>query len=342
MTEHNRDPLPNTQVPEPLISPEVTDDEHDDNASDSGLDSDSVYSDSTSLSSSVTRYREENGRRYHAYGTMEHWGPNDEQAQEQQDLSHHLWTLSLNGKLYLPPVDHLQNVLDMGTGTGIWAMDMADAHPEATVKGIDLSPIQPSWIPPNLKFEVDDYNLEWLDHNKYDLIHARELLGTVPSWPEMYRKVLGALKPGGWFQQADPQVFLTSSYDTLGPDHVYHQWNPLLIGAGKKAGLDFDSAPHMKRWLEEAGFINVTEYRVPWPIGTWPKDPHQREIGAFNQVRIGQGVLDFCGRRLTNNLGWSRAQLEVFAASMRAAVKNNKLLAHHYVWFAYGQKPPAH
>lgn len=69
--------------------------------------------------------------------------------------------------------------------------DMADAHPEATIKGIDLSPIQPSWIPPNLKFEVDDYNLEWLDHNKFDLIHARELLGTVPSWPEMYRKVLG-------------------------------------------------------------------------------------------------------------------------------------------------------
>lgn len=68
---------------------------------------------------------------------------------------------------------------------------MADAHPEATVIGIDLSPIQPSWIPPNLKFEVDDYNMDWLDQDKYDLVHARELLGTVPSWLEMYRKVLG-------------------------------------------------------------------------------------------------------------------------------------------------------
>lgn len=102
----------------------------------------------------------------------------------------------------------IQNILDMGTGTGIWAMytfstsasaiykltgsrDVADAHPEASVKGIDLSPIQPSWIPPNLKFEVDDYNLDWLDENKYDLVHARELLGTVPNWVEMYRKVLG-------------------------------------------------------------------------------------------------------------------------------------------------------
>lgn len=67
---------------------------------------------------------------------------------------------------------------------------MADEHPQAQVKGIDLSPIQPPWVPPNLKFEIDDYNLDWLDVEKFDLIHARELLGTVPNWPELYRKAL--------------------------------------------------------------------------------------------------------------------------------------------------------
>lgn len=117
------------------------------------------------------------------------------------------------------------------------------------------------------------------------------------------------MKPGGWFQQADPQVFLTSNYDTLGPNHVYGQWNTLLTEAGLKAGLDFNTAPRMKDWFEEAGFINVTEVKVPWPIGSWPKDSHQREIGAFNQVRIEQGIVDFCGRRFTNNLGVCTARL---------------------------------
>ncbi|OJJ48317.1 hypothetical protein ASPZODRAFT_158062 [Penicilliopsis zonata CBS 506.65] len=333
----------NTEVPEPTDFPDLHDGDDDDGGiesdGDSVFDENSINSETTSLNSSVIKYREEIGRRYHAYGTMEHWGPNDEHAQEQQDLSHHLWTLVLNGNLYLAPIRDPKSVLDLGTGTGIWAIDMADAHPQAVVKGIDLSPIQPSWIPPNLKFEIDDYNLEWLDKGKYDLIHGRELLGTVPNWVEFYRQVLSGLKPGGWFEQVDPTIFLVSNYGTLPPGHVFHQWSELMDEGGRKAGLDFNTAHHIKRWLEEVGFVNVTEVKMPIPVGSWPKDPRQREIGAFNQLRIEQGVLDFCGRRFTNNLGWSRVQLEVFCAAMRDAVRDSKLLAHHYAYFVYGQKP---
>ncbi len=64
--------------------------------------------------------------------------------------------------------------------------DCAEQHPEATVKGIDISPIQPPWVPPNVYFEIDDFNVDWIDNNKYDLIHQRELLGSVPNWDEFY------------------------------------------------------------------------------------------------------------------------------------------------------------
>lgn len=157
-------------------------------------DIDSAYAesiagtDTTSLRSSITKYREEGGRTYHAYGSTEHWGPNDEKAQDQQDLSHHLWTLALKGKLFIAPIESPRQVLDLGTGTGIWAIEMADQFSETQVTGIDVSPIQPAWVPPNAKFEVDDYNNAWVDREKYDLIHARELLGSVPNWVELYRK----------------------------------------------------------------------------------------------------------------------------------------------------------
>lgn len=68
--------------------------------------------------------------------------------------------------------------------------DMADEHPSAEIKGTDLSPIQPSSVPPNCLFEIDDYNKEWEYKNKFDLIHTRELLGSVPNWVEFFRKAL--------------------------------------------------------------------------------------------------------------------------------------------------------
>ena len=80
---------------------------------------------------------------------------------------------------------------DIGTETGIWVMEAAEQHPESKATGIDVSPCQPNWVPPNAYFEVDDYNVEWLDQNRYDLVHARELLGSCPDWVGLYRRALG-------------------------------------------------------------------------------------------------------------------------------------------------------
>lgn len=58
---------------------------------------------------------------------------------------HHMCTLILENKLHLAPLGgNIQKVLDIGTGTGIWAIDFADEHPSASVIGTDISPIQPT------------------------------------------------------------------------------------------------------------------------------------------------------------------------------------------------------
>lgn len=108
------------------------------------------------------------------------------------DLAHHLFTLTFDGKLYLAPIpSNLSNVLDIGTGTGIWAMDFADEHPSAVVIGTDLSPIQPTWVPPTLKFEVDDCEAEWTYPEKYfDYIHIRGLSGSIRDWHRLYAQAM--------------------------------------------------------------------------------------------------------------------------------------------------------
>ena len=56
---------------------------------------------------------------------------------------------------------------------GVWAIEVGDRFPNARVRGIDLSPSQPAWVPPNVDFLVDDCEQgEWLDTDA-DLVHLR-------------------------------------------------------------------------------------------------------------------------------------------------------------------------
>lgn len=120
-------------------------------AVDTDFESDSAYAESftsytTSLSSSAFDYRYELGRRYHSYRQGRHFLPNDEQEQDRMDLTHAEMMLLLDNNLYFAPIINPQRVIDLGTGTGIWAIDFADIHSESQVIGNDLSPIQPGHV----------------------------------------------------------------------------------------------------------------------------------------------------------------------------------------------------
>jgi methylase of polypeptide subunit release factors len=41
-------------------------------------------------------------------------------------------------KLHFAPIEDPHRILDVGTGTGIWAIDMADQYLMAEVIGVDL------------------------------------------------------------------------------------------------------------------------------------------------------------------------------------------------------------
>lgn len=126
-----------------LLSSDVsaTDDDHD------------VFSDMSSETASLTdsinstnyQYRYQSGRRYHGFEDAVYLLPNDEREQERLENQHLAWIMAMGGKLHWAPIiPGVQSILDIATGTGNWAMDIADQYPSAKVVGTDLSPIQPN------------------------------------------------------------------------------------------------------------------------------------------------------------------------------------------------------
>jgi methylase of polypeptide subunit release factors len=66
--------------------------------------------------------------------------PTDEIEQERLDIHHEIMFLLAGQELYKAPISthNTHRVLDIGTGTGIWAIDYANQHPQAEVIGLDL------------------------------------------------------------------------------------------------------------------------------------------------------------------------------------------------------------
>ncbi|GJD00495.1 methyltransferase domain-containing protein [Colletotrichum higginsianum] len=290
-------------------------------------------SSTASLNSSILDYRKENGRTYHRYRDGKYHFPNDEAENERLDLQHHIFDLSFDGKLGLaPPNDpdaKVGRVLDLGTGTGIWAMDYGDDHPGAEVGIITTiaADRRVYSVPPNVKFEIDDIEDSWTYSQPFDYIHSRMMNTSISNWEEYLRQSFKYLNPGGWLELQE-FALPVSDDDTLTEEHALYQSMKYLGEAAAKTNRAFVDLDALKPMMEAAGFVDVAEMRFKWPSNTWPRHPKFKELGAWNYENITTGLQGFLMAALTRGLGWRADEVNVLAAQARKDVGDKSIHAY--------------
>ncbi|KAK2015060.1 methyltransferase domain-containing protein [Colletotrichum eremochloae] len=295
--------------------------------------SDAGPNDTSSLASSIRDFNFENKRRYHKFQEGRYAFPNDDAEQEREDMKHAMIVTLCAGKLHSAPLENPQNFLDIGTGTGIWAID-------TEIQGIDLSPIQPLYVPANVSFVVDDAEAEWLQpDNSIDYIHVRNMGAAIKDWTKLFSQAYRVLKPGGWIELQEMKWSFNCDDGTMPSTYAVTKMMKLIWEGLGKFGIEADVADTNPQRLKDAGFMNQVLDVRKVPVGAWPKRQDLRKIGEYCKSVIYDGLHGITVGPLTRGLGWTAEEVEVFLVDVRKDLLKTSI--HSYVFYhsVAGQKP---
>src|SRR5579883_1460167 len=201
--------------------------------------------------------------------------PKDLEEGQRLNFQHYIIRYVLRGN-YAAPLDQtVKTILDVGSGTGIWGHEMAQAFPLARVYGLDLEPPQTvslaapaAPVPDNYHF-IQGNVLKGLPFpdNMFDYVHQRLLFLGVPqnSWPAVIKELSRVTRPGGWVEIYEADIL----FPDAGPaTRELNSWTSRFMGM---RGVDTTQMRQLGNLLKRQGLRNVIAHTFEVPLGSWDR-----------------------------------------------------------------------
>ncbi|EMD34976.1 hypothetical protein CERSUDRAFT_85733 [Gelatoporia subvermispora B] len=233
-------------------------------------------------------FRQEVGRLFHSHGSSPYPLPVDGNEQERMRLLHEMLYKLFGRKNYIGPVpevlspgSRMRRVVDLGTGTGLWPLDMAEEFRYVRFDGLDIVPIQTRFPPDNVVFEIHDIaSCTRFPDGAMDLVHARFIAMAVASYGQIVQEAARLLRRDGLFiayewheypamnNRGDPNILAPASFDFFRAVSVARRMQVIWV------------ATDIEEYLRNSRAFRQIESRdIQVPIGDW--HPGQADIGRL-------------------------------------------------------------
>jgi len=206
------------------------------------------------------------------------------------DAMHRAFQEYLDGRLSFAPLEESnpQAILELGSGSGLWAIEAAHQFPKAHVTAVDLQPI-PRELPSNIEMRT----LNLVDplpfpEESFDIIHARAVFMHLPGAAKVLIHIIGLLKPGGWLVLDEQDIQFTGA----GPATA--QIVEALKDKMRTRGTTFGRITYAETCLAMGVFDEVHSKEVPLYISEQSDDVKLNRLGAAYRAAF-LGAIDAIG-----------------------------------------------
>lgn len=195
-------------------------------------------------------------------------------------------------------------ILDIGCGTGVATVQLAQLFPQGRVLGIDLSPVPEHTLamaPKNVTFLegniLEEQDVQDLSDGSLDYVFGRMLFLAIDDWPGYFSRVHRLLKPGAIVEHQD----CSWEYYRCGTSRKLSggwKWHRAVLEESQAVGLDICVGDHLQKHMEGACFEVLRKETFEFSMVPSKNNLSSMKVGNYVQNTLLKAFPDLLKRIL--------------------------------------------